>query len=87
MEQQWLLVVDEVLVERESGGADVRDEGGEAVDALGDLIDAGGHGVSPVSVLGCCAMMCLPGFGCSRLGLGWCSTDIGNYALELRKPR
>ena len=46
VEQQWLIVIDEELVEREAGGADLGNEGRESVDAIGDLVDSGLHGVS-----------------------------------------
>src|SRR5450631_397896 len=43
VEQQWLVVVEQELVERESGGSDLRDKGRQPVDPGGDLINGGGH--------------------------------------------
>ena len=51
VEQQRLLVVDQELVEREAGGADLGHEGGQAVDAVGDLVDSSLHRESFQSVL------------------------------------
>jgi hypothetical protein len=40
---QGLVGIDEELVEREAGRADVGDEGRQAVDVIGDLVDARFH--------------------------------------------
>jgi len=46
VEQQRAVGSDQELVEGEAGRADVGDEGRDPVDAVGDLVDRGGHGGS-----------------------------------------
>jgi hypothetical protein len=46
VEQERVVVVDQELVEGEPCGPDVGHEGRDAVDALGDLVDGGGHRAS-----------------------------------------
>ena len=46
MKQQRFFVLHEELIEGESGGADVGNEGREPEDAVGDLFELGFHGVS-----------------------------------------
>src|ERR1035437_3659246 len=43
VEQQWLVVVQQELVEGESAGSDLRYKGRQPVDPGGDLINGGGH--------------------------------------------
>src|SRR5674476_595304 len=43
VEQQWLVVVEQELVERESAVSDLRHKGRQPVDPGGDLIGGGGH--------------------------------------------
>src|ERR1035437_5335620 len=43
VEKQWLVVVEEELVEGQSAGTDLRYEGRQPVDPGGDLISGGGH--------------------------------------------
>ena len=60
VEQQRLVGVDEELVERETGRADVGHERGQAVDAVGDLVDACFH----------------DGVSFSQRGVGWLRTPV-----------
>ncbi len=43
VEQEWLLGIDEEVVEGEAGGADVGNERGQPEDAIGDLVDLDIH--------------------------------------------
>ena len=43
MEQQRLVGVDQELIERQADAGDARNEGGEAVNAIGYFIDFGFH--------------------------------------------
>lgn len=43
VEQQWLVGVDKELIERESAGGGIGNEGGQPVDVVGDFIDTGVH--------------------------------------------
>ena len=44
VKQQWLLGLDQELIEGEPGGADVGNEGRKPEDAPGDLVELGFHG-------------------------------------------
>jgi hypothetical protein len=48
VEQQWLVSIDQELIEREATRCGVGNAGREAVDAIGDLMRAGLHRCSPL---------------------------------------